>query len=770
MRFNELITGVRADIAIKVFGEDLKRLSDLGNEISNLIKDVPGAADIAVEKIVGLPEIRVTYDRNKIARYGLNIQQVNDLISAGFGGRVTGSVFEGERKFDLVVRLDRKKRQSLDDLDQLFIDLSDGRKIPLNELAEISYKTGAAKISRDNTRRRIVVSVNARDRDLQSIVTDIENIINDNINLPPGYSVSYGGQFENLQSAKKRLSIAVPLALSLIFLLLFFAFGSLREVLIIYTAIPLAAVGGILLLWLREMPFSISAGVGFIALFGIAVLNGIVLIEHLKTLKIQDFRDEDELIIVGAKDRLRAVILTAMAAAMGFLPMAFSTSAGAEVQRPLATVVIGGLITATLLTLVVLPVLYKVFVLKSIRKQKTRSSSGNLLLTLLLFFPAMLFSQSTTRMNLDSLIPMAIERNLQLKAQRLELSKTEALKGNAQLLDKTEVYYFYDENNLAINNLPVGVFGIQQDMRFPTVYSSEKRLQSSTYQMSQSAYNIQLKLIKRNTLKAYYNYQVAIEKLRLVQQLDSIFSNFSKSAERRFELGETNYLEKITTASKQSQIRLKFEEVKTEVFNAYLDLKTVVQFEDSIQVFDELIIKIPLEKTSIEGSPEMAFYQKRVQVFENTERFEKNKRLPDLSFEFFQGGNSGLGYNLIGYQVGLKIPLLFNGQSSKIRAASIASEVAKVESQDYFFKLNQKLERYEQQLKQISKSLEYYEQEGSSLSREILETAQAGYDNGEIDFFQYIQSLESALEIEINYLNKVKEYNAVIIDINYLTL
>src|SRR5690606_10469950 len=353
MRFNELITGVRADIAIKIFGEDLDLLSSLGNEIKNLVENVEGADDIIVEKVAGLPEMNVSFNRAKIARYGLNIEDLNEMIAMGFAGKSMGSIFEGEKRFDLVVRLDENNRRDLSNLQNLYVDTPSGEKVPLRELAEIKYTKGAAKISRDDTKRRIVVGINVRSRDLQSVVDDVQKLIDKNIQLPVGYIIDYGGQFENLQSAKDRLLIAVPVALLLIFFLLYFAFNSVKEALMIYSAIPLAAVGGVLLLWLRDMPFSISAGVGFIALFGIAVLNGIVLIEHFKELKKEGMKDKKEPIVQGAKSRLRAVLLTAAAAALGFLPMAISTSAGAEVQRPLATVVIGGLVTATLLTLIV---------------------------------------------------------------------------------------------------------------------------------------------------------------------------------------------------------------------------------------------------------------------------------------------------------------------------------------------------------------------------------------------------------------------------------
>lgn len=372
MRFNELITGARADLAIKIYGEDLEILVKKAEEIEKLIENIEGASDITVEKVEGLPQMLVAYDRTKIARYGLNISEVNDVITSGFAGKAAGVVFEGERTFDLVVRYGQDFRKDIDDIKNATISTQMGLQVPLRELADIQYTEGPAKISRDDTKRRILVGVNVRNRDLESVVTDARKLIEANISLPVGYSISYGGQFENLRNAKERLTYAVPLALALIFIMLFFAFESAKDAFLIFTAIPLSAIGGVILLWIRDLPFSISAGVGFIALFGIAVLNGIVLIEHYKSL-LQSGRYTNirELIIEGTKQRMRPVLLTASAAALGFLPMAISTSAGAEVQRPLATVVIGGLITATLLTLVVLPT---IFYLANKHVQQTKKS------------------------------------------------------------------------------------------------------------------------------------------------------------------------------------------------------------------------------------------------------------------------------------------------------------------------------------------------------------------------------------------------------------
>ena len=361
MRFNELITGVRADLAIKVFGEDLEVLNTKAIEIKKLIDGVPGAADIIMEKTAGLPQISIKYNRERLSVYGISVDELNRVVSAAFAGATAGNIFEGAKRFDLVVRLADSYRKNIDNVKNLLVNVPGGGLVPLGELAQVEYTKGPAKISRDNTHRRVVVSVNVRNRDLESVVKDIQKILDAKLTLPAGYYVDYGGQFENLRNARKRLLVAVPVALALIFIFLHFAFHSLKDAILVYTAVPLSVIGGILMLWFREMPFSISAAVGFIALFGVAVLNGIVLIEHLKELKELGVDDLKERIMRATRDRLRPVMLTASAAAMGFLPMAISTSAGAEVQRPLASVVIGGLITSTMLTMVALPLLYAVF-------------------------------------------------------------------------------------------------------------------------------------------------------------------------------------------------------------------------------------------------------------------------------------------------------------------------------------------------------------------------------------------------------------------------
>jgi cobalt-zinc-cadmium resistance protein CzcA len=366
LRVSELIAGVRSDVAIKLFGDDLDMLKRKADEIARAVSRVNGAEDVKAEAVSGLPQLQIKPDRAAISRYGINVEDVNDLVESIVAGKLAGQVYEGEQRFNMVVRLTDVASRNLETIRNLLVPAPNGQRVPLSQVADIRLVSGPAQISREDARRRISIELNVRGRDIGSFVEEAQAAIEDQVKLPPGYYVTWGGQFENLQRATSRLLIVVPLAMFLIFVLLFTTFGSVRQALLIYTGIPFAAVGGILALLLRGMPFSISAGVGFIALFGVAVLNGLVMVSYINRLRAEG-RSLHEAVREGAVTRLRPVLMTALVASLGFIPMAVATSAGAEVQRPLATVVIGGLITSTLLTLLILPSLYKWFERERIR-------------------------------------------------------------------------------------------------------------------------------------------------------------------------------------------------------------------------------------------------------------------------------------------------------------------------------------------------------------------------------------------------------------------
>ncbi len=361
MRTNELITGIKQDVAIMIYGSDLEKLTSTANRVASLIRDIDGVTDPMVEKVTGLPQLQVKYDRDRMASYGISVKDANNIIQTAFAGNSVGTVYEDDRSFDIVLRLNKDLRNSADALRDLYIPLPNGGTVPLQQVATIGYEDAPSQITHDEGQRRIYIGFNVRGRDVKRTIKDIQERLDQQLKLPTGYYYRYGGQFRNMEEATSRLSVALPVALAIILILLYATLGTIRETLYVFTAIPLSAIGGIAALWLRGMPFSISAGVGFIALFGIVVLNGIVLINQFNTFEKQGIDNLHERVVKGCIMRLRPVLMTALVASFGFLPMALSTSDGAEVQRPLATVVIGGLLTATFLTLLVLPAIYKTF-------------------------------------------------------------------------------------------------------------------------------------------------------------------------------------------------------------------------------------------------------------------------------------------------------------------------------------------------------------------------------------------------------------------------
>lgn len=361
LRFNELMTGAKADIAVKLYGEDMDELYKKAKEAAQHIKKLPGASDVIVEQAMGLPQLVVLFDRGKIARYGTNIEDLNTVIRTAYAGEIAGTIFENERRFDLALRMDREKINDFN-LDRLFIRNYNGARLPLSEVAKVELENGPLQINRDATKRRVVIGINVRNADIQKLVEAIQKTLEEKVQLKPGYYFEYGGQFQNLQNAIQTLIVVIPIALLLILILLFFAFKSLTYSLVIFSTVPLSLIGGILALWLRDLPFSISAGVGFIALFGVAVLNGILMINHFNEIGGRSkYRMTTRIVIrEGTPHLLRPVFLTGLVASLGFVPMAIATSAGAEVQRPLATVVIGGLMISTLLTLIIIPIFYRI--------------------------------------------------------------------------------------------------------------------------------------------------------------------------------------------------------------------------------------------------------------------------------------------------------------------------------------------------------------------------------------------------------------------------
>lgn len=771
MRFNELITGVRSDIAIKIFGDDLSYIEDKAIEIKALIEGIPGASDIILEKTAGLPQIKIDYNRTKIAYYGVDIQTLNSYLAAAFGGEATGVVFEGEKRFDLVVRFDKQNRKDINDMKQLRIPLPNGNQIPLSELADIQYAEGPAKISRENTHRRVVVSVNVRNRDLQSVVKDIQSTIQQNVKLEPGTYIAYGGQFENLQNATNRLLVAVPVALLLIFIFLHFAFKSLKDAFMIFTAIPLAAVGGVLLLWIRGLPFSVSAGVGFIALFGIAVLNGIVLIEHLKELQQKGTMSIRDIILQGTKDRLRPVMLTAGAAAMGFLPMAISTGAGAEVQRPLATVVIGGLFTSTLLTIIALPLLFQIlhkvvgFKLFPFRLIRAKES----LMVLLLLIPSMAGISQAKEISLDEAVQIALHHNLEIKAYELKAEEQKALIPTAFSLENTSFSYGYDQNNLAENNHPLKVWGVSQQFSFPSLYLAELKAKKLAFGRAESERLIQSEYLMKQVSLSYIELQVNSQKLRIYENMDSLYRNALAIANIRNQHGAISNLDLMTLKAKHQQIKNQLNETKNQQQNSRTTLKTLMGY-DSIFVVSPEIQLIKLSDRSLEVSPYIAWLKNQEAMNLAQLSLERNKLWPKLSLNYFMGTNSytdAAYYN--GFELGISVPLFFKAQKATIKASEIGLNAAEYQTSYEVELLKNKREELYNTYLQLKDRIAFYYSEGSVLFDEINRTALLNFENGEIDFLKFATSTETALQIKLDYLDHLVQLTSVTLDINYLS-
>lgn len=771
MRFNELITGVRADIAVKVFGEDLEYLSKKAEEIKRLVEKIDGASDVILEKTTGLPQMNVTYNRSKIAYYGLDIKSLNTYLSTAFGGEVAGSVFEGERRFDLVLRLNQAYRTDIENIRQLPVALPNGSQVPLSELAEINYTEGPAKISRENTQRLVVVSVNVRNRDLQSVVEDIQNVVEKNITLNPGTYISYGGQFENLQNATNRLVFAVPIALALIFIFLHFAFKSMKDTIMIFTAVPLSVVGGILALWIRGMPFSISAGIGFIALFGVAVLNGIVLIEHLKHLHEKKGMDDmDELVMKGTSDRLRPVMLTAAAAAMGFLPMAISNGAGAEVQRPLATVVIGGLVTSTMLTMIVLPLLFKVFhdeegaMYKIVRK----FTSKNFIIPILLAVSGSLTAQSPVY-SLQQCIDLALENNKEISAYNLKIEERKALAKSFMTLDKANVYYEYDQANVAANGYPIQTLGVEQSFLFPTVHSYVNKMGDIEVNIAEQELEKQRLNLIKNVASSYYSVKFLQAKQLYFNRLDSLYVRLNSMAETQLRLGDISQLDKLNVQAKKQQIALELSKIGIEIQNAYGSLKGMMQTDENFRIDASELEPIAVQKPDFRNNPGIQQYRLRSDYLKNSTKAEQHRLLPDISLGYFYGNNryeNARGYH--GFQVGLGIPLYWGDHRSKVKASRIATNANELLLQNNLTLLEIKYRNLQNELQKFRETIDFYHNTGKRLSSEITRTATRSYETGEIDFYQFAVSMENALKLTLDYYEAVSEYNRVALEMNYL--
>lgn len=764
LRFNELMTGAKADVAVKIYGSSLSSLARLGEQAAKVIQGIPGAADVKLEKTEGLPQLRIVPDRVAMAQFGVTIEDFNHLVRTAYLGTSTGVVFEEEKRFDLVVRMRPQDRQTLD-LSQLFLTSAAGMPLPLSAVARIDTIRGPMMISREKAQRRIVIGVNVRERDVESLVQDITARLQSELDLPPGYRIEYGGQFENLQAARQRLAVAVPISLLLIFGLLYLSFGSLKRATLIYMAVPLSAIGGVAALWLRDMPFSISAGVGFIALFGVAVLNGIVLISHFEHLrKTGQFANVRDLVATGAADRLRPVMMTALVASLGFLPMAISNSAGAEVQRPLATVVIGGLVTASFLTLILLPLLYAW--IEGDRQPLFRKPKKAVALGALLLLGLGANAQSPDA-RLDSLVvrslrqaPAAQNGQLRMQSAALERDKAWSLPQPTADLSlgqmNTSAFDFNLQVAQPLGNLRAYTQRARWADQFAGLVAADVALQQHL-----RAYQIR---------SAWHELRYRQARLALLQLQRDRYARYNEVVSLRHANGDLSGMERALMQSSASRVELALRQAQEDVLiaaQALREASQITQFDagvsDSLQV---LALPVALDTARVAALLlDVARRQESLAAAEV--QVARAQRFPEMKVGYFeQSLDHTLGFR--GLTLGISVPVWSRAWRADVAQQSIARTIAQNELQYQADLLEAQRRQAIAAWLSARRALETAQNAASAIPL-LRQSAEASLRQGAFSYFELLQQLSLVTDLEMAQADACAHHNQALLRVLFLT-
>ena len=755
LRFNELMTGAKADIAIKLYGEDMAELYKKAKEASLFVEQVPGAADVIVEQAMGLPQLVVHYDRAKIARYGMNIEELNTIIRTAYAGEAAGVVFENERRFDLVLRLDNDKVADLN-LDKLFVRTAEGIQIPVSEVATIELVNGPLQINRDATKRRIVIGVNVRDADIQKVVRTIQETLDKHIKLEPGYYFEYGGQFENLQNAIDTLTIVIPVALSLILLLLFFAFKSVTYSLVVFSTVPLSLIGGILALWLRGLPFSISAGVGFIALFGVAVLNGILMINHFNNLRKQTKYQmtTNRILAKGCPHLLRPVFLTGLVASLGFVPMAIAKSAGAEVQRPLATVVIGGLIVSTILTLIIIPVFYRLVNSSAAWKRQRWLKR---LLPFLLFLGILFPTHAQQTVSLEEAVTIALENHPRLKTATASIERSRASRGESWEVSPTTFNYSWGQINGETRN--DNQMEITQSLGSLLTPFYKNALVNRQVATGEYYRDLVKKEITAEVKRAWAYYQYAFHLCALYKEQIEWAGRLRKASQLRYEQGDITLLERNMSSTLVADLQTRLSQAEEELQLAARRFSWTCYSDSPLLPMDTTLVLFPARVAEIAPSDIHLNYLRSVADEKKAMlRIERSRFFPELSVGYVRQKIAPLS-GLDSWMVGISFPVLFFPQHSRVRQAKIDSYIARTEVESNIRQLNNKVEELSVALRKEGEHIRYYTTGALPEADALLKSATVQFKESETDITQFVQSLNAAREIRRGYIEAVYAYN-----------
>ncbi len=762
LRFNELMTGAKSDISVKLYGEDAAVLKERADRAAEMIRQIDGAGDVKVDQTDGLRQLNIRYDRDRLAQYGIPVTEANQLVRTAYAGEVVGRVYEGERSFDLVVRLARNFREELD-LQQLSLRGANDRLVPLSEVAEVVENESPMLISRESARRFINIGVNVRNRDVASLVKDIQSRLTADLELPPGYEIRYGGQFENLQSARQRLFIAVPVALALIMLLLYLAFGSFRDALVIFVAVPLAAIGGVLALLLRGMPFSISSGIGFIALFGIAVLNGIVMISAIHQRDHKGETSLPEVILEAAISRLRPVLITAAVAAFGFLPMALSTGSGAEVQRPLATVVIGGLISSTLLTLIVLPALYLI-----VNRKKWRAGhAGAAVIALLAVgFAAPLHAQQPTEF--AALYQYGLTHSPDLNSRVLDVRSEELNRRAIGVWAPLAVSYQGGQINTKVFDHDLNV---QQNLN----HFFNRRARTGVVDSRVEEFGAQLD-DARNHLgydlsQAFVDLRYETARINLLDSLLAVYTGLERNLETRRRAGTLGAIDEELFRQKVRELRRGRDLARATRLVAEGVVRRTAFLPDSLNLRPR-----PLGTAEPGLAPDSAGVTPYLRVLAAREQrlqreINLNQRLtgqPQLSLGYFhQSIEHQFGYQ--GVSVGVSIPLDARAGRARSEQLDLQRQQVSLERDRYTRDRNLRIQFLRESLDGLQSSLQENDAAAEAGRERILRIATLQFGQGAISFLTYSQLIESLLTERQNRLEQLRTYYRLLAELRFLT-
>lgn len=757
LRFNELMTGAKADIAVKLYGEDTHELYQKAKEAAAFVEKVPGASDVIVEQTMGLPQLVVKYNRGKIARYGINIEELNTIIRTAYAGEASGVVFENERRFDLVVRLDQDKVADLN-LDKLFVRSNEGIQIPVSEVATIDLVNGPLQINRDATKRRIVIGVNVRGADIQQVVQDIQKTLDKNIQLKPGYYFEYGGQFENLQNAINTLLVVVPVALMLILLLLFFAFKNVTYTLVVFSTVPLSLIGGILALWLRGLPFSISAGVGFIALFGVAVLNGILMINHFNDIRKETMYalSTRRVIARGTAHLLRPVFLTGLVASLGFVPMAIATSAGAEVQRPLATVVIGGLIVSTVLTLLIIPVFYQIVSYTVVWKRRF-SAKKFLFFFLLLAVMLPFTAKAQEKVTMEQAIELAKQNHPRLKIASAAIRQVKAGRGEVLGLSPTEMNYSWGQLNGELRKDKQ--WEVTQGLGSLLTPFYKNALVNRQVETGTFYRKIVEKEVVAEVKRAWAYYLYACNLRALYSDQNKLAGQLQRMGELRYQQGEITLLEKNMTTSMAVDMKNRLFQAQEEEKLALSRLNWVCYADRPLIPADTALVLFPVDyQVPSFSEVHLNYFQSQANEAKAQLNVERSRFFPELSFGYVRQDILPLK-GLNSWMVGVSFPVYFLPRHSKIKQAKVAAVIARTEAEANTQNLYNKVSEAVASLRRQSESLRYYTRSALKEADELLKVANLQLQHSETNITEFIQAVNVARDIRRGYLETVYQYN-----------